>query len=46
VTLPSEDLPILERAGMTRRGVAPAIVAALVAGAFAAGVLLGWGLPH
>jgi serine/threonine-protein kinase len=52
-TLPSEDLPMLEPpgsgthgVGMTRRGVAPVVVAVLVAAAFFAGMLLGWGLPH
>jgi serine/threonine protein kinase len=40
-TLPSEDLPVLER-GPSARGVARLLVAALVAGAFVVGVLVGW----
>jgi serine/threonine-protein kinase len=40
-TLPSEDLPILER-GRHRRGVAPLLVVGLVVGALVAGFLLGW----
>jgi serine/threonine-protein kinase len=39
-TLQSQDLPILERAPV-RRGIAPAIVAVLVAVALAAGLVLG-----
>jgi serine/threonine-protein kinase len=40
-TLQSEDLPVLER-GPPRRGVAAAVVVALVMGALVAGFLLGW----
>lgn len=42
-TLQSEDLPVLERSP-SRRGVAPAVVVALVVGALVAGFLLGWTL--
>ena len=43
-TLPSEDLPILERSltRRTRGGLAPAVVAGLVVAALIIGFLLGW----
>jgi serine/threonine protein kinase len=44
-TLPSEDLPVFERS-RSRRGFGPALVAGLVAGAFVAGVLVGWALAR
>jgi serine/threonine protein kinase len=41
-TLPSEDLPVLERSVRPRRGVAPLVVVVLVALALVGGFLLGW----
>ena len=45
-TLPSKDLPIIARGGVTTivRGVAPWAVVLLVIGALVAGFLLGWSL--
>jgi serine/threonine-protein kinase len=43
-TLPSKDLPIFGR--RLRRGIPPGIVVCLVAGALAAGFLLGWALAR